>query len=237
MHVDVTTGSLPGVTISSDSLATWKEAPVPLRSPTDEQNTNAAWLGWNNRIAGPDTSKRGHTASYTLHLSDSLVAALRVGDSSSILLSLAPPKEMPGPRRAPRDSTRPATDSTPARNQAKPPVVHDDSLPMDLSIEVEDAAGHTARLPLTTFGPVRRQLETHILRRADRETAQFRNPYELVLQTYTMPLRAFAIAGPSFVSSRLRAIRLVFDRTPSGTVVLDDVGIANLKPAFLPPNR
>ena len=29
--VDVTTGTTPGVTIAGDSLATWKEAVVPLR--------------------------------------------------------------------------------------------------------------------------------------------------------------------------------------------------------------
>ena len=237
--VDLTTGSRSGVTISADSLATWKEAPVPLRQNNDEQNTNAAWLGWNNRIAGPDTSKRGVPASYSLRLSDSLMTVLHTGDETSVMLSIAPTKQMPGPRGAARDTTKSAADSAKAardsaaarRNRPKPPEVHDDSLPMDLSVELVDADGHAARLPLTTFGPVRRPLETHISRRADRETA-FRNPYELVLQTYTLPLSEFGKVAPSFQPSRLRIIRLVFDRTPSGTVVLDDVGIANMDPAF-----
>jgi hypothetical protein len=43
--------------------------------------------------------------------------------------------------------------------------------------------------------------------------------------------------APAFEPARLRAIRLVFDRTPSGTVVMDDVGLANPDPAFQPPGR
>lgn len=229
--VDVTTGSVPGVTLEGDSLATWDEAPIPLRFKNDEQNTNAVWLGWNDRIAGADTAARGRPASYTISLSDSLVRALRVGDTSSVVLSLAPTRQIPPPRRAPHDS------AAKGRRAPKPPAVHDDSVPMDLTVELVDADGHRARLPLSLFGPVRRPLETHVLRRADRERQAFREPYELVLQTYPMPLAAFRKVAPSFEPARLRAIRLVFDRTPSGTVVMDDVGLANPDPAFLISGR
>lgn len=50
-----------------------------------------------------------------------------------------------------------------------------------------------------------------------------------------MPLAAFVKVAPQFEPARLRTIRLLFDRTPSGTIVLDDVGLANMDPAFLPP--
>ena len=235
--VDVTTGSVAGVTIRGDSLATWNEAPIPLRYQNDEQNTNAVWLGWNDRIAGPDTSARGRPASYTLTLSDSLAGTLHLGDTSSVMLSLAPTRTMPGPRKPARDSSGKRGAAATKTKTPKPPAVHDDSVPMDLTVELVDADGHRARLPLSLFAPVRRPLETHVLRRADREKDRFREPYELVLQTYPMPLAAFRKVAPAFEPARLRAIRLVFDRTPSGTVVLDDVGVANPDPAFLPPTR
>ena len=41
--------------LAGDSLATWKEAPVPTRGRNDTMGHNAAWLGWNNRIAGGRT--------------------------------------------------------------------------------------------------------------------------------------------------------------------------------------
>src|SRR4029078_10864321 len=55
--VDVTTGSVPGVTISADSLSTWKENPLVLRNGNDPLNTNAVTLGWNSHIRGDDTQK------------------------------------------------------------------------------------------------------------------------------------------------------------------------------------
>jgi dienelactone hydrolase len=235
--VDVTTGSTAGVTISGDSLATWNEEPLPLRYPNDEQNTNAVWLGWNNRVAGADTTARGRPASYTLTLSDSLVHAWSVDDSSSVVLSLAPTMTVPGPRKPARDSAQRAHDRASKQDQPKPPKVHDDSVPMDLTVELVDADGHRARLPLSMFAPVRRPLITHVLRRADHEKDRFREPYELVLQTYPMPLAAFRRVAPSFDPARLRSIRLVFDRTPAGEVVMDDVGLARMDPAFRVDDR
>lgn len=96
---------------------------------------------------------------------------------------------------------------------------------MDFTVELEDASGHLARQPISRYGPVRRPLESRILRRADREKVFFPNTFELVLQTYVLPISDFARASTGFDATRLRAIRLVFDRTVSGTIVLDDVGL------------
>ena len=101
------------------------------------------------------------------------------------------------------------------------------------TVEVVDSNGVTARLPLTRYGKPRRPLETHVLRRADREQSNFANTYELVLQTYVMPLAEFVAASPQFAPDKLRRIRLVFDRTKAGTVILDDVGVSAIDPAFL----
>lgn len=103
---------------------------------------------------------------------------------------------------------------------------------MDLTVELEDAAGHTARLPLSRFGVPRRPLEIHILRRKDQEKQRFPTQYELVLQTYVMPITEFTRTSTQFDPARLRAIRLVFDRLVAGTVVVDDIGISSSAAAF-----
>ncbi len=54
------------MTLSADSLATWKEAAVPFRSRNSNMAHDAVWLGWNNHIAGDDTTRMGRPASYTL---------------------------------------------------------------------------------------------------------------------------------------------------------------------------
>jgi hypothetical protein len=47
---------------------------------------------------------------------------------------------------------------------------------------------------------------------------------ERVLQTYELPLAAFARADAAFDPANLAAIRLRFDRTPQGAILLDRVG-------------
>ena len=236
--VDVTTGSVPGVTISADSLATWKENSLNLRSgATDLLNTNAVTLGWNNHIRGDDTTKLGKPASYTIALSDSLSRSLNMTGQSVVYLSIAPTDAKPGPRAPARDTTKKA-DSTrkdSARNQPRRPSGKPakDSTPVDLTVELSDESGHVARLPLSKFGVPRRPLEVHILRRHDEEQARFPTQYELVLQTYVLPVNDFVRSAPGFDPTRLKSIRLVFDRLTAGTIVMDDVGISNSAQRFI----
>ena len=47
--IDLTSGTEEGVRLRGDSLATWKEATLALRSGSQENQ--AVWLAWNERIA------------------------------------------------------------------------------------------------------------------------------------------------------------------------------------------
>ena len=237
--VDVTTGSAPGVTLIGDSLATWKEDALNLRWQNTPMNDNGVWLGWNRHIAGDDTTKLGMPASYTIAFSDTLSHSMHVDSRSSVYLSIAPTDAKPGPRQPARDSTKKDSAKARSRSRGKKPDAKDekDTTTMDLTVEVVDANNVTARLPLTRYGMPRRPLETHVLRRADRERTQFANTYEIVLQTYVMPLSDFVAASPQFQPDKLKAIRLVFDRTPVGTIILDDVGVSAIDPAFLAQAR
>jgi dienelactone hydrolase len=239
--VDVTTGSVPGVTISADSISNWKEAPIPIRSRNSDLGTNAVWLGWNNKPVGKDTTKPRAPASYSVSITDSLRSAWNVGEGSSVVLSLAPTPATPGPRKTAPDTTKKADSSgakgKPAQKakggpkkpeeKAKP-----DTTPVDLSVELVDAAGATARVPLSQFGKPRRPLEITVYRRKGRDKTAFPNPYELVLQTYVMPVKDFTRTG-AFDATRVRTIRLVFDKTRVGQVVVDDIGFSAIDPAYL----
>jgi hypothetical protein len=234
--VNVTTGSMPGVTLAGDSLGTWRENMLNLRWQNTPQFSNAVWLGWNNHIAGPDTTKLGRPASYSITLSDSLVASLALNDSSSVYLSLAPTDTKPGPRQAKRDSA--AKSDSAKKEESKPKQdakkkAQKDTTPVDLDVEVVDANGASAKLPLSRFGVPRRPLETYVYRRGNRDKQQFANNYELVLQTYVMPLSDFKRVTPALDTKRVRTIRLVFDRLVAGTVVVDDIGISSIDPAFI----
>jgi hypothetical protein len=230
--VDVTTGSVPGVKIDGDSLGTWKEGNVAMRPGSGSFNTNAVTLGWNNKVSGPDTTKRGKPATYTLTLSDSLVRALNVDSKAAICFSAAPQDAKPGPRSAPRDTTK--KDSTKADSAKKKastpkppptPKAKPDSFPVDFTIQVTDANGVTASVPVRAYGVPRRPLEVRILRRASQEQQRFANKYELVLQSYVIPLSDLVSVAPALDPTKLRDIKFVFDRAIWGTILVDDIGI------------
>jgi dienelactone hydrolase len=237
--VDVTTGSVDGVKISADSLSGWKEAPIPIRSRNTDIGTNAVWLGWNNKPVGRDTTKPRAPASYSITISDSLRQAWNVGEGSSVVLSLAPTPATPGPRKTERDTTKkdssaakPAARTASARKPPPQKKEAPDTTPVDLSVELVDASGATARVALSQFGKPRRPLEITVYRRRNRDKNVFPNPYELVLQTYVMPFKDFT-RGQGFDASRVRTVRLVFDRTRVGQVVVDDIGFSAIDPAYL----
>lgn len=239
--VDLTTGTPPGVRVAGDSLATWREGMVRMRSQgNNDVGHNAAWLGWNNRIAGDDTTRTGRPAAWRVTLTDSVRTAWRVGNGTALQLSLLATDAKPGPRQPARDTTRRA-DST-ARPAARPPASPrprtppaKDTTTVELSVEFVDAAGARALVPLNRYGPVRRPPEMTVRRRAGRDRRQFANLYEQVLQTFTVPLADARAANPQFDPARLVSVGLVFDRTVAGTVIVSDVGLSNLPPAFFAP--
>ena len=240
--IDLTTGT-KGVTLMGDSLQTWKEAILPYRFRGDDQRHGAAWIGWNRHVSGPDTTKLGAVSAYTITLSDSLRAARAPNDGSVLYLSLTATKDKPGPRSPPRDTTK--QDTSAARRKfvadsikhaPKPPKqkAEPDTVPIELSVELVDASGHAARLPLGRYGAIRRPLETRVYRRGGRDEQRFAAIFEVVPQTYVLPLADFAKAAPGFVPRDLKTVRLLFDRTPAGTVILSDVGLSTtIDPAFL----
>ncbi|HSJ33332.1 MAG TPA: hypothetical protein VK933_17970, partial [Longimicrobiales bacterium] len=240
--IDVTSGSATGVRISGDSLATWQESRLSLRtanSPAEgsSQYNNAVTLGWNNRLAGEDTTRMGPAAAYTITLPEQLPSDWNVDRQSALQFLMMPTEAMPGPRTEPRDSAAAADSTNKPRSRPRPERKDDDEdrklPPVDFSIELTDAAGVSVSLPVSGYGVVRRPLESWILMRRDLERSRFARQSEIVLQTYSLPLADFVAARPDLDVSRLRTIRFLFDRAVAGTIIVDDIGFAALDPAYL----
>jgi dienelactone hydrolase len=94
--------------------------------------------------------------------------------------------------------------------------------PIEVAVRLDGAGDASARVPLGRIGqPVRTQvtklpwLEGAVLK-----------PFEVVLQTYEMPLSEFRKANGSLDLARLRGITFHFDRRHAGSVYLDDIGFA-----------
>jgi hypothetical protein len=178
----------------------------------------------------------GRPASYTVTLPAGLAAGWGLNEGSSLQFLLMPTETMPSPRRSAADST--AQDSTARRDRPRMPARRGDDdedaplPPVDLSIELTDAAGTSARVPLSEYGAIRRPLESYILRRRDLERARYARLAELVLQTYSIPLADFSRAAPNLDLASIRSVRFLFDRAPAGTVVIDEIGFSAMDPAF-----
>jgi hypothetical protein len=240
--IDITTGTAAGVVLSGEHLSTWHENAVPFRGRgTETQNHNAVWIGWNNELAGSaeqKEKKKGPPASYAISVPDALRIAWSVNGDSAIYLSVAATTTKPGPRSEKKEgeeekseeekkaaaknkpaARRPATEKP--KEKEKP-----DLTPVDLTVELADANGRVARLPLSRFGIARKPLETRIYRRAGRDAQRFTNIYELIPQTFVMPLADFVETAPEFDAAGLASIKLVFDRTDAGTIVVEHVGLS-----------
>ncbi|NIQ55828.1 MAG: hypothetical protein GWN71_21410, partial [Gammaproteobacteria bacterium] len=84
------------------------------------------------------------------------------------------------------------------------------------------------------YGAIRRPLETYVMRRRDLEEERFQDHWELILQTFSIPLRDFVSRNRALDLRRLRSVRFVFDRVHGGEVAIDRIGFTpDLDPAFL----
>jgi len=238
--VDVTTGSMPGVRLAGEHLSTWKESLLPLRSASSPSEAssmynNTVTLGWNNTLAG-DGDETGPPATYTVTLPPGLASDWSLSEDASLQFLLLPTDAMPGPRKRPDEEAQggQGREEPQAGREDRPDPGDEDEEkpPVDLSIELVDAAGRSASLPLSDYGVVRRPLEAWILRRRDQDESRFGAHQELVLQTFTLPLGDFRSANPALDLDALVSVRFVFDRANAGTVLVDNIGFAHLDPAF-----
>ena len=93
----------------------------------------------------------------------------------------------------------------------------------NFTIQLETIDGATVGLPFSQFAAIAPRLKVQTSKLAFLEQALI-SPAEVVLQTFELPLAAFAKADARFDPARLKTITLRFDRTRSGEIALDRVG-------------
>ncbi len=255
--IDVTTGSAAGVTLHGEDFGTWREGRLDLRSAnrastSSSQLNQALWLGWNNSFEKSD--EPAPPAVFTFTLPEGLAGEWAVGPETTLEMHVGGLDDEPGPREGPegeggegegevghaagagaeaREDRRREDPGDRAREDRRGKDPGDEGKPpLELTVAAVDTDGDTARVSLTDYGPLRRPLTIRVLRRRDLEDDRFAHPWELILQHFSIPLSDFAAANPAFDPAGVREIALVFDRTPAGTIVVDDVGLARLHPGF-----
>jgi hypothetical protein len=138
---------------------------------------------------------------------------LAIDASSTLVFSLADANEDPTPGTDDVNEAAPISKSAPRE-------------PIDFTIEVTDRLGRSVRLPLSRFSYLQPQIVMTLMKAPSMNIAG-PSPSEPVFQSFEFPLAAFKEANPVFDPASLTSIRFIFDRTPAGVVVLDDVGFRN----------
>ncbi|HSJ26169.1 MAG TPA: hypothetical protein VK929_15935 [Longimicrobiales bacterium] len=93
----------------------------------------------------------------------------------------------------------------------------------DLTVELVAADGEVAAIPLSRFGGLAPAFGDRLWKSVLLERFMVRGP-EQVLQSYEIPVHEFRAANPRFNPATLQVVRLRFDRTPAGEILLDDIG-------------
>ena len=155
-------------------------------------HTSAVYLGWNN------TSTPGRPR-YILTL---LEGSLALSPQSVLTFALA------------------AADESPLMNEKHPP--EDNLAPLDLTLELMDHSGVTARLPLSHFSLLQPPLRVHL---GKAKWMSILPSSEPIFQTFEFQLSDFIGQNPHFDPSQLSEIRFLFDRSPAGVVILDEVDV------------
>ncbi len=130
---------------------------------------------------------------------------------------------------APPDSAkakpaRSAPDSSRAKPRAK--SNKDSVTVLDFRIELETSDGVTASVALSDLAPLPPPLTIRLYKwaRSEKRFGAASRDYDQVLTRYAVPLAALEQKVPGFTASKVRTVRFVFDRSETGTVLLDGVG-------------
>lgn len=140
-------------------------------------------------------------AGYTLFLPD---GGLSLSEESVLSLSLADANEVPQPEGQ-------SSQSQPGEGQ-----------PVDFSVEVFDRQGNTARLPLSRNALLQPQMRGIFAKAAFMHATPLSEP---VFQTFDFPLSWFVEVNPRLDVNSLAGMRLVFDRTLAGVVILNRIAL------------
>jgi dienelactone hydrolase len=184
----------------------------------------------------------GPPAAFNVSLPSGLAATWAIDATSNVNISFAATDTKPGPRAEEKKKEDESSDKSKTPPSKKPPAKkkpapkpapkkkeEPDKTPLDLTVEVSDAAGHIARLPISKYGIARKPLEANVYRRRGRDKARFTNNYELVPQGFLLPMADFVKATPDFDPKTLTSIKLLFDKSTAGTIVVEHIGVTTPK--------
>lgn len=221
--VDPATTHRLGARLQGNDLAVWREEQLSMRSDFMTKENGVAVIGWRWLPAEDGAEPLAARPSYELVLAGGVAADLGLDPDGRLVVALADSGEEP-PEEDDEDDKDHENDDSNDHNGSDDDASGDDQpTSLDLSLELVDSAGRRAILPLSHFRQLVPPVRSRLTKLPD-ESFLFGSAWEITLQTFELPLASFIDAEPELDVSRLSRARLVFDRSPVGMIVVDDIG-------------
>jgi len=218
--VDVTTGSRAGVEIGGKNLTVWREEDLSFRSGGTKKNT-VAYIGWGK----PEAEEIGEEpAVYTLKLPPDFGAIQELTPDSRLVFTLAEADEDPPEPEEEAEKNLGNKNTYKKEDDKGKAEKNEEDTPIEFSVELIDGSGTAIRRPIMDFMPVPPIIRSRFSKLPG-EKRLWKNDYEPTMQTFELPLHEFLEDAPGFDPRELQEIRFVFDRTPKGVVILDNIGL------------
>jgi dienelactone hydrolase len=198
---DIDPTTIRGGTIESANLSRWYETGNELKY--DELATHSLVVAWDEEFSDDN-------AWVAFHLDEPVGAG-----TLSFSLSAANISTLPEEHDV-------ETDTDVAAEKARSDD-EDVAAPLDWTIELTDAGGHLASLPLS-HDAVLYPLINAVPRRAG--FLDSTDPAEVLFRRFEFALADFAAINPDFDRDTVQRVRFVFDLSRKGAIVIDDISVS-----------
>ncbi|RRQ48328.1 hypothetical protein DZC72_11455 [Maribacter algicola] len=204
--IDITTVS-DSISITGHYLNLWKEQGLTTRDK-GQQDNNAVILGWNMTDSiSTDTKPTYQINSDNLFWRDSVQSVqLSIGSGDPKWLKSESKETVEGGDK--NDDT---------------------NLEYDFSLVLEDSLGRTATIKISDVKNIIPPLKSKFTKFEFLDKDMIGDPWEVQLQTFHIPISKFGKNASDFDPTAVKHIRFVFDQSPKGVVVVDDIGYNPLK--------
>jgi hypothetical protein len=202
--LDLTTTTLAGGRIDSKNLSIWRELLIPT-----EQSSRAVNIGWSCKEANT------LVGSYTITLPDSISSTL---ENKLFVFSLADGNNSVAQKQKEENKQN---DKAGKKNNEKTKQKHENERPIDFSIELIDKRGQKLSFLLSTCSYLQPRIKNKITK------LSFLNQNSVsegIFDFFYFNLAHVTSLNPEFRIAELQKISFVFDRTPEGLIILDDLG-------------
>ncbi|MBK1896241.1 alpha/beta hydrolase family protein [Chryseobacterium paridis] len=204
--LNLSTATLPGVSISTENLSLWKESQQKLM--WDGLMSRAVIVGWNHKETANKTGR------YTFNFNESTGLDLK---GKALAFNLAESDES---SLAPKKGQKKNDDK-----KEEPAKTDQQKKAIDFSIILTDQKGTQVRFLLSDCAPLQPQLKKNITKFA------FFNDYvnaEAIPDYFYFDLDTLQKKYPALDLNGLKSISFIFDKTPEGVIILDDVSFVKL---------